>query len=145
MGLLKTVVVGAGLLFVGLMVLGGAVEPGQQASAQGAATPTVIPESWRLADHLSIEIQGRSSRMSSVAVLTVKIKNSADIWLKDATILCEFYGQSGTKVGEAKRTAYREFQPKKTVTVRDLNFGFVDQEAQRVGCRITSAELGSPV
>ncbi|MBN9472264.1 MAG: hypothetical protein J0J10_26230 [Bosea sp.] len=144
MGLLKTVVVGTGLLFVGLLVLGAAVEPGQKASAQNAA-PTVIPESWRLADHLSVEIQGRSSRMSSVAVLTVKIKNSADVWLKDATILCEFYGQSGTKVGEAKRTAYREFQPKKTVTVRDLNFGFVDQEAQRVGCRVTSAELGSPV
>lgn len=107
--------------------------------------PTVIPESLRLADHLDLKVQGKSSRMSGVAVLTLTIKNTSDIWLKDASILCEFYGQSGTKLGDARRTAYREFPPKKTTTVREMNFGFVHQEADRVRCHATSAERGSPV
>lgn len=146
MGLSKTTIIGAGVLLAGLSF---EAFPGrnQEAAAQNssASNPTVIPESWRLADHLNLEVQGRSSRMSSVAILTFKIKNASEIWLKDATILCEFYGRSGTKVGEAKRTAYRDFAPGKTTTVREMSFGFVDQEAERVGCRTTSAERGSPV
>jgi hypothetical protein len=110
-----------------------------------AQTPTVIPESMRLADHLEMKVQGKASRMSSVAVLTLTVRNTSDIWLKDAVILCEFFGRSGTKVGQASRTAYREFPPKKAVTVREINFGFVDQEADRVGCHATSAERASPV
>ncbi|SEG59127.1 hypothetical protein SAMN04488115_107178 [Bosea lathyri] len=151
MGLIGKAVGGTALLFGGLFAAGLAVTPDRRAETHQTEKPvperqpTVIPESWRLADHLSVEVQGKSSRLSSVAVLTFRIQNRSDIHLKDATITCDFFGESGTKLGEAQRIAYREFLAKKTVTVRDMNFGFVHQEAGRVGCKATSAERASPV
>lgn len=120
-------------------------QPAPAAAGAETAAPTVIPETLKLSDSLIVSVQSKASRLSSVAVLTLSIENRSDVWLKDAVILCEFYGQSGTKIGEARRTAYREFPPKKSIKVSEMNFGFVDQESQGVRCHATSAERGSPV
>lgn len=127
---------------IALALAGGLSADAQTPNPGGS---TIIPESWRLADHLTVEIQPRSSRLATLAVLTLAIRNSSDIWLKDATIQCEFYGESGTRVGDAKRTAYREFAPKKRTIVREMNFGFANDEARSAACKVTSVERGSPV
>lgn len=109
------------------------------------AQTTVIPESFRRAAGPQVDIVANASSLRTVASLTLKITSKSDAWLKDAMIKCQFYGESRTKLGESTRTIYREFAPKKSMIAREINFGFVHQEARSVGCEVVSAEIGSPV
>jgi hypothetical protein len=72
----------------------------------------------------------------SVAEVDLTLTNTTMVTLKDAVIRCEFAGESGTVIARVERTAFRNIEPGKPLRIRDLNFGFVAQEARRMSCAV---------
>lgn len=64
------------------------------------------------------------------------IKNANEFTVKDIDIVCHFYANSGTRIGNKKFTLYEKFPPEEIITVKDFNIGFVDKQTVKVRCNI---------
>lgn len=124
-----------------------AYEPTGTVRAVAAAAPppvarpvTVIPQSFRNAELIDLTVVPKMRSGSAVAVVGFKLKSRADIALKDIAIRCEFFGESGTKLADVRRVAYRTLPAKKTLSIDEINFGFVHSESRQLSCRVTDAE-----
>lgn len=94
---------------------------------------------------MTVDILPPFHRTGSLVRLNLNVKNGSDAWVKDITIYCEFYGASGTKISHKSVVAYRDFAPKKATRLRNIDFGFVHDEVQSVGCKVDGVVRGSPV
>lgn len=78
----------------------------------------------------------------TVALTDLRIKNGRDAPIRDIAISCQFFAPSGTMVGNTTQTVYRSVAAGKTISVKDLNLGFVHSQAIKMACQ--TAGFASP-
>lgn len=61
--------------------------------------------------------------------------------VKDVQMVCDLFGNSGTAVGEVRQPLFELITGETTQKFPQVNFGLVQQQAQRVRCRIENAKL----
>lgn len=66
------------------------------------------------------------------------VHNESKIVVKDFTILCSTYGESGTALGQVSKTIY-EIVPAQSMKVYEgIEIGLVDRQTAIVQCQVTS-------
>jgi hypothetical protein len=68
------------------------------------------------------------------------IQNANPFDVKDISIHCEVSGNSGTVLGTTSATIYDVVPANKTRTFRDVNLGFVRNQAAQAWCKLTDVK-----
>jgi hypothetical protein len=68
----------------------------------------------------------------------VKIKNNTNQDIKDPEISCSAYGESGTRIDSNHREQFKIIKAGETITLGDVDMGFLRSQADKVGCRISN-------
>jgi len=92
-------------------------------------------------ERTSLEITSWQKEAYNVAMVDFKISNRNDYPVKDIKISCDVYAKSGTKLGANERTIYDIVDPKKSKTFNDFNMGFINSQAEKIGCKIVEVNL----
>jgi hypothetical protein len=109
-------------------------------------TGTYIPKNAIKVDPFSIdnlrieEFEWRKDGFGTVMVTSFVVHNAMPITVKDITVRCRAYGESGTELTRASRTVYKLFKPGKT-KVKDLNVGFIDGQARGARCEVAAMQM----
>lgn len=74
-----------------------------------------------------------------VGVVTLTVENKNSFGVKDVTIGCEFTGKSGTKLHTTSKTIYETMKPNSSRAFKEVNVGFIPEQAARGGCSVDSA------
>ena len=108
-------------------------------SATAQTAPPNVADVIRL-DLRDVVLQRAGFGVGNVAVMkSVTVVNRYAVDRKDITLRCEQHGSSGTVIGRVDRVIYATVPHGKSVTVRNLNLGFVDPQTVRMPCDIVSA------
>jgi hypothetical protein len=70
---------------------------------------------------------------------SVTVKNKSSVAWRDLAIVCEVFGKSGTKVGSTLRVIFDVVPAAGKKKFRDVNMGFVSDQAANANCTIPSA------
>lgn len=90
-------------------------------------------------ERVDLKVNGwRKTGFGSVAEVDVTLTNRKAPAIKDVGLRCEFKGESGTILRRVERVAYRVFEPSRALRIRDINFGFIPQEARQMSCDVIS-------
>lgn len=73
----------------------------------------------------------------TVFVGTFTIKNENAYAVKDIEITCEHYGRRGMKLSTTSKTIHDALKAGQTRTFRDVNVGFISDQAERYSCEIS--------
>ncbi len=92
---------------------------------------------------LSVSVQQSKKRTERLLILDVKIQNNSDFLVKDFVIECLVYGASGTQLEVKKQTVFDLLQPKQSKTIKELNFGLINNQMAKYGCQIDDFTLGN--
>lgn len=107
-------------------------------AAQGAATPTIVPD--LPGQHVSIlSTSWRRGGFGAVGFAKFDLKNDNAKEVRDVTITCHFYGKSGTLMADHTQTVFDRFPAGKHKTTDELSFGFIDQQVHSVNCDVIDA------
>ena len=68
----------------------------------------------------------------------VKIKNNTNQDIKDPEISCSAYGESGTRIDSNHREQFKIIKAGETISLGDVDMGFLRSQADKVGCRISN-------
>ena len=88
---------------------------------------------WTISITKISSYKDRSNNM----MVAVTIENYGDRPVKDIEITCTLSGESGREIDANRRTIYETLPAGKTITIRDINMGFVHPQAVGTGCKIT--------
>ena len=66
----------------------------------------------------------------------VKIKNNTKNDIKDPEIYCTASGESGTRIDSNSREQFKIIKAGETITLGDVDMGFLRSQAYKVGCTI---------
>lgn len=113
--------------------------PGKDASP--VIPGAVAPRPSDPADSIAIDFKWKKGGFGSVALLDLTLTNGNSHAVKDIGVRCRFYGPSGTEIGRADRTIYEAIGSKGKKTVREVSFGFIDQQAAQASCEVRPARL----
>ena len=92
-------------------------------------------------DGLKLDYRPRKVGFGTVLEIDITIKNVSVYAVKDVQVVCDLFGNSGTAVGEVRQTLFELITGETTKKFPQVNFGLVQQQAQRVHCRIENAKL----
>lgn len=85
------------------------------------------------------DYEWRIDGFGTVMIADFKIKNGLPWAVKDITVTCHHSGESGTQLDSNTRTIYQRIEASKTKWIKNFNMGFINHQAARSGCYITSA------
>jgi hypothetical protein len=71
------------------------------------------------------------------------ITNNNPYPIKDISIECQAFAESGTLIDRNNRDIFTVIQPGQTKTYKDFNMGFLRSQVEKVGCRIKNVEKAS--
>jgi hypothetical protein len=129
----------------GVMLLGAIAGPPdnkvQPISIRDYPPPPRHPDVVRADSVLLEKLRAKRAGFGVVAEISFTMRNTGTSTVRDIEIGCDFTGQSGTTIASVKRVAYRAIPAGKSEAVRDMNFGFVPQEAVQFTCRVLRAPL----
>jgi hypothetical protein len=113
----------------------------KKAAAEGAerARLAAIPPGFR------VSISGQSWKkggFDSIGLMSFTLKNGNDYQVKDISIVCTFYGNSGTELGARTHTLYETIRPSDKRTFSGVNIGFIPSQSSKGGCDVVSASRG---
>lgn len=131
------------LSLVGLFTCGRAlftheVAPQVKTPAQVVADRLAHPERA-----LELVSQGQLDRLASVLILGGQIRNTGALPIRDPLIVCTMAGASGTATNRVATILYERIDSGETQRFSGLNMGFVNPQAQRIGCVIERAAWAS--
>jgi len=104
------------------------------------AEPQPAQLSWKQ-KLANIRIGGFSWRhdgFGSVMIATFVIYNDNPGPIKDVVVTCVHAANSGTVIDSNRRTVYELIDPKSYFSVRDMNMGFINSQAERSNCKATN-------
>jgi ribosomal protein L40E len=138
--LLTKVVAGfVGLTLVGGL-LGGLTEPKQGSGA--APAPVKVSPKDAAIDALKIEgFKWTAGGFGSIMLISLKFKNEGARDVKDIEVQCDSSSNSGTKIDTNKKTVFELVKAGKSVTIREFNMGFINNQAAATSCRVTDLVL----
>ena len=98
------------------------------------------PKEW--AQNITVEdFTWELGGFNTVLILkTIRLKNRANVTLKDFRIVCETFAASGTRLSKVTHTLYETVGPLKTRTFRGVSMGLVNSQSKRGNCEVTRAE-----
>jgi len=64
--------------------------------------------------------------------------NGNNFPVKDLTIACDTFGQSGTKIDTKTQKVFSSVPPKTDWNIKRISFGFVNPQSRTAACRITA-------
>ena len=107
-----------------------------------AAKEASVPLSVRAMRSVTFElIKWERVGFGSVVEVAIYIKNESDVDIKDVSIYCEHYGNSGTKIDSSTRVIY-DIVPRKGYQVFEkVNMGFVASQATSGKCKILDLKV----
>lgn len=113
----------------------------KKAAAEGAERVRLatIPPGFR------VSISGQSWKkggFDSIGLMSFTLKNGNDYRVKDISIVCTFYGNSGTELGVRTHTLYEIIRPSDKRTFSSVNIGFIPSQSAKGGCDVISASRG---
>lgn len=105
--------------------------------------PSSTPSPHRVAmDNMEImDFSWEKSGFGSVMIFHGSIVNKGEALVKDVKIKCVHFSASKSPLGESKETAYEFFPPGKTVKIKDLNMGFINDQAVSTRCNVVDLKL----
>lgn len=77
----------------------------------------------------------------SIMFINATIVNNGDKNVKDITITCEHYSNSGTKIDSNSRVVYETVMAHKSKRIKEFNMGFIHSQAKGTDCKITDLEF----
>ncbi len=89
----------------------------------------IIKQSWR------------TDGFGTIAVVNLTVKNMAPFDVKDIIFLCNFYGNSGTRLNSIEKQVFEIIQWDETRTFKNIELGFINSQATRGGCRVGFAKI----
>ena len=112
-------------------------KPAAPAKVAAVPPPFELPLSDRV--DLSKFVWARVG-FKTVAEASFVLLNRNDRPVRDVVVSCDFLGNSGTKISTARRTIYETIAPGKSLPVKEIGFGFIDQQVAKVSCTVARAE-----
>jgi hypothetical protein len=126
------------------------------AAAKEAADKIVRDENIRKAEAEGIErarlaaippgfkvtISGQSWKtggFGSIGLMNFTLKNANDYQIKDVSLICTFYGNSGTELGSRTHTIYETIKANAMRSFAAVNIGFIPSQSSRGGCEVLAA------
>jgi hypothetical protein len=92
---------------------------------------------------VTTNIKGWSAGGFGLVILAnFEIKNNTDKPVKDVTIRCGGYSESGTRIDENIRTIYKVIPANAKLRINEFNMGYVNSQVQRLSCVTTKFENG---
>lgn len=86
---------------------------------------------------MQLRINGwQKGGFDNVGLVDVTLKSWADFAVKDAVIVCDFKGDSGTVINRRRKTIYKKLEPGASFRVRKLNFGIISTQANDIVCLV---------
>jgi hypothetical protein len=91
--------------------------------------------------NISLDAEGSIGAPKSVLVMDFVITNNSERPIKDVTVECKVFGESGTFVDFNKKTIYQSFAPGERKFVFYFNMGFVNPQGVSTSCSVTNFEF----
>jgi len=88
-----------------------------------------------------VDLDWHKDGFGVVMTLDITLKNTTAYPLKDFTIRCEHFANSGTAMGHNTQTLYETLAPGEKHRFTDLNMGFIQTQAARSNCEVTGASM----
>ena len=89
------------------------------------------------------DVDGTKVGFDTILELRGKIANAAPFSIKDAEIVCDLFGPSGTQVGQVRETLFEIIPASGEKSFRELSMGFMGStQVDNFSCRIADAALG---
>jgi len=132
------------LFFIGL-IAGECGKSGSSTSSSSYAPAPPPPPSRdesALQNVKLVDFSWSTGGFNSVMLATFVIKNDNDFPVKDITITCTHFAQSGTEIDSNTHTIYDVVKAKKKRTFREVNMGFIHSQAASSRCGIKSFSAG---
>lgn len=101
---------------------------GESASSVAATTPSA----------LTLRDVAWSKTRYGVLFAHFSVHNESHIAVKDFTISCSTYGESGTALGQVSKTIYEIVSAQSMKAYEGIEIGLVDRQAAIVQCQVTS-------
>lgn len=110
---------------------------GDRRSTYSVTPPQPSPKAVAIAK-VSLEDWGwRKGGFDNIMVIDGTIKNSSPHNIKDFTLQCSHFSNSGTRIDSNERVIYESVAAGKSIKIKDFNMGFIHTQAVRTDCRIT--------
>ena len=87
------------------------------------------------ASHVLLDVK-TWTRSTGIADIGFKIKNDNEFAIKDPTIQCNFYGNSGTVVERLRKTLFEKINAKSSKHIRSFVMGFSGDQAATINCAV---------
>lgn len=75
-----------------------------------------------------------------IAKVNFIIENKNDFPIKDVTILCSFYGASGTEIQKKSETIFEIVETNSKLRMKEVSLGFIDKQAATADCSVAHAK-----
>jgi hypothetical protein len=102
-----------------------------------AAQPVRLTKDQMLANLRIDGLSWETAGFGNVMVATFIVNNNNPVSVRDVEISCGLSGGSGTIINVNKRTIYESIDRKSYLSVRDMNMGFINSQADRSKCIVT--------
>jgi hypothetical protein len=109
-----------------------------------SSTETSLPcNTDSLKEHVALDYKWRTGGFENIMKADFTIRPNSAIGrckdgyrIKDVTITCEHYANSGTRIDSNTRTIYEIFPSETSTTIKDFNMGFINSQATETVCKI---------
>lgn len=109
-----------------------------------AAAAQVVADHQAQMDKIKMDWSGRRAGFGNVFVATFKLKNENPFDVKDVVVECSHQAPSGTDVGRRRETLYRLIKAGASTVAKDINMGFLHQQATRATCGVRDFVKAQP-
>jgi len=74
-------------------------------------------------------------------VANVILKNNNVVTVKNVEVSCLLMSKTGETIGAVQKVMYEFVKPGQVVQVKEINFGFIDQQTYQIKCSATDVDL----
>jgi hypothetical protein len=75
----------------------------------------------------------------SILLVSLSIRNTKAVDVKDITVHCSGFAESGTRIDANERIIYRVFRAGQTTRVTGFNMGFLHSQVTSIGCHVVDS------
>lgn len=124
-----------------MSIFGGGEGSGSSPASSASAPPPPDPKTVAL-DALKFEkLEWTKGGFDNIMLITTTIKNTGNRPVKDLTIECTHYSNSGTRIDSNKKTIFERIDAGKSLRVKEFSMGFIHTQASKTNCAIEDVVL----
>lgn len=111
------------------------IDGGNKSVAKPAAKTSTKPEAG-----VVLKLDSWRHEHEMILSTSFTITNNNPYPIKDISIECHAFAESGTLIDRNNRDIFTVIQPGQTKTYKDFSMGFLRSQVEKVGCRIKNVE-----